>query len=90
MEFSSGEHRLEHVRSVHRPFGCSRTDHRVQFVDEEDHLPLAFGDLLQHRLQPFLELAAVLGTCDERPQVQLHQPLVLQPFRDVSAYDPLG
>jgi hypothetical protein len=47
-------------------------------------------DLRQHRLQPLLELAAVLGPGDEGPHVQGHQPLLLQPLGDVTGDDAPG
>ena len=40
MEFAAGEHRLEQVAGVHRPFALAGADHRVQFVDEQDDLAL--------------------------------------------------
>ena len=53
-------------------------------------LPVRVGDLLEHRLQPLLELAAVLGPGDERAEVEPHDPLVPQAVGDVAADDPLG
>ncbi len=51
--------------------------------------PLGLRDLLEHRLQPLLELAAVLGAGDERAHVERDDLLVLQPFRHVAADDAL-
>ena len=50
---------------------------------------LAFGarDLLQHGLQPFLELAAIFGAGDERAHVEGQQELVLQALRHVAIDD---
>ena len=53
-------------------------------------LPGGVGDFLQHRLQPFLELAAVLRAGDQRAHVERDDPLVLQPFGHVLADDALG
>ena len=47
-------------------------------------------DLVDHGLEPLLELAAVLGAGDERPHVQGHQPLVFQVLRHVALDDPPG
>ena len=52
--------------------------------------PAGLGDLLQHRLQPLLELAAVLGAGDHRAQVERDDALVLQPLGHVAAHDALG
>ena len=43
------------------PSAAPAPDDRVQLVDERDDLALGVGDLLEHGLQPLLELAAVLG-----------------------------
>ena len=50
----------------------------VHLVDEEDHLALVLGDLLQHLLHPLLELATVLRAGHHGIDVQLHQALVAQ------------
>ena len=75
-QLAAGEHRLEHVAGVDRALGGARADDRVQLVDEHDDLALGVGDLLQHGLQPILELAAVLGAGDHRADVERHQPAV--------------
>ena len=36
VQLAARQHRLEHVRRVHRPFGRARADDRVELVDEED------------------------------------------------------
>ena len=53
-------------------------------------LALGVGDLLQHGLEPLLELAAVLGAGHHRAEVERHQPLALEALRDVAGDDPLG
>ena len=89
VQLAAREHRLEHVAGVHRPLGGAGADDRVQLVDEQQDPPLAGLDLLQHRLQPLLELAAVLGPRHQRAHVEGEDRLVLQPFRNVAADDPL-
>src|SRR5215831_16483824 len=49
---------------------ASRADDGVQLVDERDALTGRVGDLLEHRLEPLLELAAVFGAGHHRAQVQ--------------------
>ena len=83
------EHRLQHLGRVHRAFRGAGADDGVQLVDEEDDLPLGFGDFLQHRFEAFLELAAVLGARDERAHVEPEDLLVPEPFRYVTADDAL-
>jgi hypothetical protein len=78
-QLAAGQHRLEHVRRVHRALaGRAGPDHRVHLVDERDDLPVAALDLVQHRAQPLLELAAVLGTRHHRAEVQRDQRLAAQ------------
>ena len=38
VQLAARQHRLEHVRRVHRAFGGAGADDRVQLVDEEDDL----------------------------------------------------
>ena len=40
VQLAAREHRLQHVRRVHRPFGRAGADHGVQLVDEQDDLAL--------------------------------------------------
>ena len=53
-------------------------------------LPFGVGDLLEHGLQPILELAAVLRARDHRAEVERDQPPVAQALGHVAADDPLG
>src|SRR5579872_7531356 len=52
VQFTAREHRLEHVRSVHRTFGGPGADDGVQFVDEQYDVALALRDLLEHGFEP--------------------------------------
>ena len=69
LQLAPGERRLEHVARVDGAFGGAGADQRVQLVDEQDDL-LVLGDLVHHRLEPLLELAAVLGAGDDRRHVE--------------------
>ncbi len=90
VQLAARQHRLQHVRGVHRAFGGAGADDRVQLVDEQDDLALRVGDLLEHRLQALLELAAILRAGDERAHVERDDALVLQPFGHVAADDAAG
>ena len=94
VQLAPGQQRLEHVAGVQRSLGRARADHGVQLVDEEDHLAVALGDLLQHGLEPLLELAAELGARHQAAHVQGNDALVLQAGGHVAAHDaqrqPLG
>ena len=47
-------------------------------------------DLVDHLLQPFLEVAPVAGAGDQAGQVELDDPLAEQGLRHVAVADPLG
>ena len=81
MQFAASQHGFEQIAGVHRPLGLVGADHGVQFVDEQDDLAGRLLHFFQHRLQAFLELAAKLGTGDERAHIERHHFLVLQPLR---------
>ncbi|MGY4433335.1 hypothetical protein ACVWWO_005812 [Bradyrhizobium sp. F1.13.1] len=62
-------------------------DQRVHLVDEQDEIAIAPGHLLEHGLQPLLELAAIFCTCNQRAEVERQQLLVLQALRHVAVDD---
>ena len=61
----------------------------VQFVDEEDDFP-GLPDLVDDGLQPFLELAPVLGAGHQGRQIEGDDPFIHQDLGDVSFLDPRG
>ena len=77
-ELAPREGGLEEVGGVHRPFGRSGADDRVQLVDEQNDEPGGGFDLFEHGLQTIFELAAILRTRDEGPHVESAQSLVFQ------------
>ena len=89
-QLAAGEHGLDHVAGVHRALGAAGADDRVQLVDERDHFAGGVGDLLQHRLEPLLELAPVLRAGEHRADVERDQALALEAFRDVAVGDAPG
>ena len=90
-ELTAGEHGLDHVAGVHRPLGAAPGPHDgVELVDEGDDLALGVGDLLQHGLEPLLELAAVLGPGHHGGHVEADDALALQALRHVALDDALG
>ena len=90
VQLAPGERRLQHVAGVHRALGLAGADHRVQLVDEQDDLPFLLGEVLQHRLQPLLELAPELRARDERAHVEGEHALVLEALGDLAVDDALG
>ena len=61
----------------------------MQLIDKEDDLPFALFNFLQNSLQPFLELAPVLGSRHQRAHIQRKQLLILQSLGNIPADDPL-
>ena len=79
VQLTARQHRLEHVARVHRRVATgARTDDRVQLVDERDDLSAGVLDLLEHGLEPLLELAAVLRSGHHRGEVERQHPAALE------------
>ena len=89
VQFTAGQRRLEQVARVHRPLGRPRTHHRVQLVDEQNHLPARLFHLFEHRLEPVFELAPELRPCDQRPHVERDDRFVFEVLRHVTQNDPV-
>ena len=89
-QFAAGQRRLEQVGGVGAPLRRARPDDRVQLVDEQNHVPGRRLHLPQDRLQPILELAAILGAGDQRAQVERHHTAATQVLRHVRLHDPQG
>ena len=88
-QLAAREHRLEEVRGVDGTLRSARADDRVQLVDEEDDVAGRVLDLREDRLEPLLELAAVLRPGEERADVERPHALALQPLGHVARDDPL-
>ena len=89
LELTACEHRLEDAGGVDRAFGRTRTDERVQLVDEQDDVA-ARADLLQHLLEALLEVAAVAGARDQRAEVERVELLAVERLGHVAADDVGG
>ena len=89
LDLAAREGRLQHVRGVDRALGGAGADQRVELVEEE-HDVLGLADLLHDRLEPLLELPAVLRSGHQRAQVELEQPLVHEHVGHVMGNDLLG
>ena len=89
VQLAARQHRLEHVAGVHGAFGRARAYDGVHLVDEQQDPAVGGLDLGEDRLEPFLELAAVLGAREQRAQVEAEYHLVAQALRHVAAVDAL-
>ncbi len=64
------QRRLEQVGGVHRAAGRGAgADHRMDLVDEQHRIGMRF-ELVDHGLQPLLEIAAIAGTRQQRAHVE--------------------
>ncbi len=68
LQLTPGQHGLEDARRVDRALRRTRSDQRVDLVDEQDDVAPG-TDLLEHLLQALLEVTAVAGTGDQRAKV---------------------
>ncbi|KOT22176.1 hypothetical protein DM52_2199 [Burkholderia mallei] len=89
VQLAARQRGLEHVARVHRAFGLARTDHRMDLVDEDDRAALVLRDVVEHRLQTLLELAAILRAGEQRRHVERQHALVLQRLGHLAVDDPL-
>src|SRR5207244_1100359 len=71
------------------PYTTLFRSHGMQLVDEDDGVALVLGQLLQHRFEALLELAAVLRPGEQRRQVEHQQALVLQALGHLAVDDAL-
>ena len=90
VQFATGEHGLQKIARVHGPLCLAGPHDGVDLIDEQEDPTFAGLDLLQHRLEAFLELAPVLCPGNQCAEIELVDRLVLQAFRHVPANDPLG
>src|SRR6266487_240619 len=89
LQLTAGQHRLEDRRGVDRALRGTRPDEGVDLVDEQDDVA-AGADLLEHLLQPLLEVTAVAGTRDQGAEVERVELLVLERLGDLALDDALG
>src|SRR6266700_3005130 len=69
LQLAARERRFQDRSGVDRTFGGAGANEVMELVDEQDDVA-ALGDLLHHLLEALLELAAVLGTGDQRREVE--------------------
>src|SRR5699024_11342727 len=86
LQLATSQHRLQDAGGVDRSLSGTRTDQRVDLVDEQDDVA-AGADLLEHLAQPLLEVTAVAGTGHQGTEVEGVELLVLQRLRNVAADD---
>ena len=81
------QRRLQQVGRVHRAAGGGAgADHGVDLVDEQDRARIVL-DLLHHRLEPLLEVAAIARAGQQRAHVEREDGGVLQHLGHVALDD---
>ena len=89
-QLAAGQGRLEQVGSIVLPRRSTGADHGVRFVDEQDDRMRALLDLVDHVLEPVLELALHAGARLQQAHVQHVQFHALQHLRHVLPGDAQG
>ena len=90
LELARRQRRLEQVGGIQRAArGRAGPDEGVDLVDEQDRLAVG-PQLLEHRLQALLEVAAVLGAGQQRTHVQRIDGGVLEHLGRVALHDAPG
>ncbi len=89
LQLAASEHRLEDRRGVDGTLGRAGTDERVDLVDEQQDVAARL-DLLEHLLEPLLEVAAVAAAGHEGAEVERVQLLVAQRVGHLVVDDHLG
>ncbi len=90
MQLAARQHRLEQIAGVHGALGFTGADNRVQFVHEEQYLPLGGLHVFEHGLKPLFKLAAVLRARDQGAHIERDDAFVFEPLGHVAADDALG
>ena len=72
-DLTTGQSRLQQIRSIHRTTGGAGTDHSVHLINEENNFALALGHLLQNALESLLEFATHSRTGDQCTEIKADQ-----------------
>jgi len=89
LELAARERRLDDVARIDRAFGGTRSDERMQFVDEQNDLARSATDLVHDALHAFFEFAAVFRTGDQTREVERDDAFVTQRLGNVTLDDAL-
>ncbi len=89
-QVAGGQHRLDQVGRIHDATGRrAGADDGVDLVDEQDRMGLAL-ELREHRLEPLLEIAAILRARHQRAQIERVDHGVREHVRHLAVDDLLG
>src|SRR5207302_9959402 len=88
LDLAARQRGVEDVGGIDRALGGAGADQGVELVDEEHHLATR-ANLIEDLLQAFLELAAVLGSGDQRAHVERQDSLATERLGDIAEHDLL-
>ncbi len=89
-QFASGQSGFQNVGGIHGSLALAGTHKGMDFINEEDDLSFALGNLVDNGFQTFLKLSLVLGTCNKGTHVKRIKLLVTQVLRHVAAQNTMG
>ena len=89
MQLAARQRWLHHVRRVDGSLCRSRSDHRVQLIDEKYDLPFGLLNFFESGFEALLKLAAEPRPRQHGAQIERYQPLVHQGLRHIPRYDLL-
>ena len=69
-QFATGQCRFEDVGRIHRSGSPAGADKCMDFINEQNYLPLTVHYILYHAFKPFLEFTLIFGACYKRTHIQ--------------------
>ena len=89
LQFAAREGRFNDIGGIHGTFGRAGADEGMKFVDKEEDA-FEFTNFFHNGFDAFLELSAVLGTCDHESEIEGDDFFITKNFRNVARGDLLG
>ncbi len=89
-QFATRQCGFQDVGGIHGTARLTRTDQRVYLIDEEDNLSRCGNDLIDNAFQSLLELALVLGACNQRTHIKRIDLFLFQVLGDIATHDTVG
>ena len=89
VEFTSRQHRLQHIAGIHSTFTLAGPNDRVKLINEKNNVSIAIFYFLKNRFQTFLKFTTILRTGNKRSHIQSENLLILQSFRHITTNDSL-
>ena len=78
MQFASCKHRLQHITRIHRTFCLTGSNDCMNLIDKQNQMTFGIFHFIKDCLQTLLELATILGACQQRTHIQCENIFILQ------------